>query len=167
LTLAAISPADVRAYRDKLSKEGRAPSTVNLQIKKVLNVPFSAAERHGYIPLNPCGAVDSLRKGDTGDRETFTEEQVRKLVNASKGDWAGAVLAGYGRSIWPACSAKLGEKAPFDPPSCKAPLSSARLALPLGCVALVCFATAMPAKEFLQPSLIFLQLHFRAFALAF
>ena len=48
LSLAAISPADVRAYRDKLSTEGRAPSTVNLQIKKVLNVPFTAAQRLGY-----------------------------------------------------------------------------------------------------------------------
>ena len=34
LTLAAISPTDVRAYRDKLANEGRAASTVNLKSKR-------------------------------------------------------------------------------------------------------------------------------------
>ena len=95
LTLAAISPADVREYRDKLAKEGRAASTVNLQIKKVLNVPFSAAQRFGYIPLNPCAAVEALRNNDAGGRETFAPEQVTKLLNAAEGDWRGAVLTGY------------------------------------------------------------------------
>ncbi len=95
LGLAAISPTDVRAFRDHLSAGKRAPSTVNLQIKKVLNVPFAAASKFGFIPLNPCAAVESLRVRDSEGRENFSEEQIRQLVMAAEGDWQGAVLAGY------------------------------------------------------------------------
>lgn len=95
LPLPAISPADVRGYRDRLTAGKRAPSTVNLQIKKVLNVPFAAAQRLGYIPLNPCGVVESLRNNEAVGREGFRPEQVGQLVKVAGGDWAGAVLAGY------------------------------------------------------------------------
>ncbi len=95
LPLPAISPADVRAFRDKLAKEKRAPSTVNLQIKKVLNAPFAAAFQLGYIPLNPCAAVEALRDDTDCGREMFTAEQVGQLVQTAEGDWRGAVLAGY------------------------------------------------------------------------
>ena len=86
--------ADVRSYRDKLSREGRAAATVNLQIKKVLSVPFTSAQRLGYIPLNPCGAVDSLRVR-ASQRETFTLKQVAAIVATAEGDWGGAALCGY------------------------------------------------------------------------
>ena len=95
LPLASISVRDVRGFRDALAKGGRAPSTVNMAVRKTLGVPFLAAVRLGYIPMNPCGAVEALRDDDATERDTFTAEQVARLVKAAEGDWKGAILAGY------------------------------------------------------------------------
>jgi integrase len=95
LTLAAISPKDVRSFRDALAKGGRAPSTVNMAINKTLSAPFLAALRLGYVPTNPCAAVEPLRDDTEAARDTFTTEQVGALVTAAEGDWRGAILCGY------------------------------------------------------------------------
>ena len=95
LTLAAIGPKDVRAFRDSLSKSGRVPSTVNQLIHKVLSVPFLQAVRVGYIPTNPCTTVELLRDEQDGNREVFSIEQVTALIQAAQGDWKGAILAGF------------------------------------------------------------------------
>ena len=95
MPLSAISPRDVRAFRDSLAAGGRAPSTVNLAIKKTLSVPFTAAHRLGYIPLNPVAGVETLKDEGHVGREVFTPEQMRALVTAAEGDWRGAILCGY------------------------------------------------------------------------
>jgi integrase len=95
LTLAAISPKDVRSFRDALAKGGRAPSTVNMAINKTLSAPFLAALRLGYVPTNPCAAVEALRDDAETARDIFTTEQVGDLVVAAEGDWKGAILCGY------------------------------------------------------------------------
>ena len=95
LTLAAISPKDVRSFRDALAKGGRAPSTVNMAIKKTLSAPFLAALRLGYVPTNPCAAVEALRDDVEAIRDPFTTEQVGDLLAAAEGDWQGVILCGY------------------------------------------------------------------------
>jgi integrase len=95
LALGAISPRDIRSFRDALAKGGRAPSTVNMAIRKTLSAPFSAAQRLGYIPMNPCNAVEPLRDDAEASRETFTAAQVSALLAAAEGDWKGAILCGY------------------------------------------------------------------------
>ncbi len=50
-SIAAITPKDVRAFRDQLSKAGHSPSTVNQTVRKVLSAPFLAAHRLGYIQV--------------------------------------------------------------------------------------------------------------------
>lgn len=95
LSLAAIGPKDIRSFRDALAKGGRAPSTVNQVIRKVLSVPFLAAQRLGYITTNPCAAVEALRDEAEASRDTFSGEQVSALVSAAEGDWKGAILAGF------------------------------------------------------------------------
>ena len=95
LALGAISPADLRKWREGLTKAGRSPSTVNLHLK-VVSIAFERARRLGYIPLNPCLGLESLKDEDKGERDTFTPEQVQELVEAAKGtEWEGAVLAGF------------------------------------------------------------------------
>lgn len=95
LTLAAIGPKDVRSFRDALAKGGRSPGTVNQTIRKVLSAPFLSAMRLGYIPTNPCAAIEALRDDADSAREIFTAEQVGKLLGKAEGDWKGAILAGY------------------------------------------------------------------------
>jgi integrase len=95
LSIAAIGPADIRAWRDALQTGGRSPATVNGSIK-VLSAGFEQARRLGYIPSNPCLALGSLRDVDKGERDVFTQAQVRSLVEAAQGsDWEGAVLTGF------------------------------------------------------------------------
>ena len=78
-----------------MSKEGRAPSTVNVVIRKILSVPFEDARRRGYIPSNPVQGVDAI-KGRGAEakagREPFTDEEVDKLLACTEGDWRGAIL---------------------------------------------------------------------------
>lgn len=93
--LAAITLSDVRGFRDAIAKSGASPATANQSVRKVLSAPFEAARRLGYIPLNPCHGVDALKDNAESERDVFTPEQVAALCIAAKGDWLGAILAGY------------------------------------------------------------------------
>ncbi len=95
LTIAAINPKDVRSFRDTLAAKGLSPSTVNQTVRKVLSVPFAAAQKLGYIPTNPCAAVEPLRDDATQSRDTFTPAHVAALVAAADNDWRGMILCGY------------------------------------------------------------------------
>jgi len=66
-----------------------------MTLRKVLSVPFTAAMRLGYITTNPCAAVDALADDAEAEKDVFTPEQVAALCAAAKGDWKGAILAGF------------------------------------------------------------------------
>ena len=96
-SLAGVTPGDVILYRDALREEGRAVSSVNVVVKKILSIPFEAARKLGYIPTNPVAAVKSLKnKAETAKagREPFTNAEVKSLATAAgeKSDWRGAIL---------------------------------------------------------------------------
>jgi integrase len=93
--LPSITPGDIAKFRDLLRDEGRAPSTVNVVIKKILSVPLEDARRRGYIPTNPVQGVDVI-KGRGAEahagREPFTGDEIDELLKAAEGDWRGAIL---------------------------------------------------------------------------
>jgi integrase len=94
-SLASITPGDIIGFRDKLRSEGRAVSTCNMVVKKILSVPFEQARRLGYILSNPCHGVDLLRdraEARKGAKEPFTAAEVSALVESAEGDWRGAIL---------------------------------------------------------------------------
>jgi len=93
LTLAAITPKDIFAYRDAITKAGKTGRTANLSVK-VVSAAFNAARRQGYITSNPCTALESLPV-ESAEKGTFTPAQVAKLVEAADGDWKGAILLAY------------------------------------------------------------------------
>ena len=94
-SLAGINPGDIVKFRDELRREGRAVSTCNVVIKKILSVPFEAARKLGYILTNPVAAVDLLKvKGQGASKEPFTLDEVKALLSHSEGDWHGAILLG-------------------------------------------------------------------------
>jgi len=96
LTLAAVTPTQIREFRDHLKKGGRTEATVNNVVKKVLNVPFAAAHKLGYIPINPVESVDSYKIKGGSSRHPFTTTQLLALIHAAKDtEWEGMVLAGY------------------------------------------------------------------------
>ncbi len=93
--LAHIKPADIRSFRDLLHCEGRAASTVNQIIAKVLSAPLNKAVRLGYIPINPCASVEPLKK-EEAEAGVFTLEQMKALLDAAPSqDWRGLILAGF------------------------------------------------------------------------
>ena len=98
-SLESVSPGDLISFRDKLRQEGRSARTCNMVVKKVLSVPFEAARKMGFIPMNPVAAVDNLRdRGGKAGREPFTGEEMARLLATSEAsgldDWHGAILLG-------------------------------------------------------------------------
>jgi integrase len=97
VSLAAITPGDIISFRNKLREGGRAVSTCNMVVKKILSVPFEQARRFGYIPTNPCHGVDLLKdrvEARQGAKEPFTPDDLERLIVAARGDWKGAIIAG-------------------------------------------------------------------------
>jgi integrase len=105
LNIAAITPKDVLDFRRARSAKGLAASTTNLDIK-IVGAAFNAAKRQGYIPTNPCTAVESL-PFKKPEKHVFTREHVRSLMDAANmrehgrlvfeagEDWRGAILFAY------------------------------------------------------------------------
>lgn len=93
--LTGVTPLDVQRWRDSFRGERRAVSTVNLGLT-VLSGAFERARELGYVPVNPCAAVDPFAKEDEGGREPFTWEQVERIANAAKGsEWEGVVWIAF------------------------------------------------------------------------
>lgn len=96
--LASVTPGDITTYRDELRLEGRAVTTCNMVVKKILSVPFEAARKLGYIPTNPVHAVEPLKltSEDRGaGRDPFSPDELSRLLRgAGRADWCGAILLG-------------------------------------------------------------------------
>jgi integrase len=89
--LESITEQDIRGFVRKLRESGRSSATINKLVRKYLSGAFTKAQRLGYIRFNPIGATEP-EKSDTARRDTFTPDQVVRLVNAAEGDWKGAIL---------------------------------------------------------------------------
>ncbi len=94
LSLAAISMADVTAFRDRSARMGRTPGTIK-GLLKVISKAFEQAHKHGLIPHNPCKAVPALKDREKKAKECFTLRQIRQLLAAADDDWKGLILFGY------------------------------------------------------------------------
>ena len=93
--LTGVTPLDVQKWRDFYRGEKRAVSTVNLGLT-ILSGAFERARELGYVPVNPCSAVDPLVSEDEGGREPFTWEQVERLADAAKGSvWEGVIWIAF------------------------------------------------------------------------
>lgn len=94
--LAGVTPSDLTTYRDKLRKEGRAVSTVNLTVRKILSVPFESARKLGYIITNPVAAVDEVKDKEEArakGRESFSTDEICLLLAAAgESEWRGLIL---------------------------------------------------------------------------
>jgi site-specific recombinase XerD len=84
LTLAAVTPRDIEKFRDDQIEEGKAASTVNVDLK-TLRTAFNHARRQGILPNNPVEAVE-FPEEQRHERGAFTPEQVSALVAAAQGD---------------------------------------------------------------------------------
>lgn len=90
--LTAIIPADIETYRDKLTAQGKKPSTVRHALK-IVGIMFSAALRQGLIESNPVPAVE-FNDAPQQQREPFTADEVRAMLKHAKGEWRTAIMLG-------------------------------------------------------------------------
>ena len=83
LSLRAVTPKDVRSFRDAERKLGKSPVTANMAHKTVA-AALGAAVKMGYIPTNPAVAVDYLSTHEAkAEKETFAPEEIAKLLEAA------------------------------------------------------------------------------------
>jgi integrase len=92
LSISAVAPRDIERFRDAQLAVGKAPSTVNVDLK-TLRSAFNLARRQGHITTNPVDAIelpDEQRHG----RSAFTADQIKALVGAAEGEWKTAIRLG-------------------------------------------------------------------------
>jgi integrase len=96
LPLDSVTEEDINKFVDHLRSDGRSATTVNKIVRKYVSATFNKALKLGKIKYNPVMATDPL-KADASTKDTFSPEQVARLVKAAKGtDWEGMVLFAYG-----------------------------------------------------------------------
>lgn len=93
--LQGVSVKDINAYRGKLIRDGLKSTSVNIQVKKIIQQPFKRAHDSGYIDTNPVATLKVTRdSAEKRDREPFSIQEVSALLRAAKDqpDWTGAIL---------------------------------------------------------------------------
>lgn len=93
MQIAAITAADITAFRDGLM-ERLSITSANI-ITKIVKVIFGDAKREGLVLENVADRVRSVRDREVRPkRRAFTDEEFRKLLNASEGEWKGLLIFG-------------------------------------------------------------------------
>lgn len=93
--LTGVSPRDIQNFLTKRRKEGKvSAATVNLD-GKILRAAFNRARRQGLITTNPAEAVELPAKQSV-QRGTFTQTELKQLLDASKGtEWETVIMFGF------------------------------------------------------------------------
>jgi len=112
LSLRALTPKDIREFRDAEAGSGKSPMTVNLA-HKIVSSALIAAFRQGYIEKNPATGVDFLpTHAERVEKEIFTGEEISAILAAAPSqDWRGVILLGAlaGMRLGDALSLKWGD----------------------------------------------------------
>ena len=77
--------------RDKISKE-KSPSTANHAIK-VIRAALNQARRDGLVDQNEASKI-TLIKCHTNKRESFSMDQIKRLLSVANEEWRGIILTG-------------------------------------------------------------------------
>lgn len=92
-SLLSLRPEDVELFRNHRIRSGVSPQTVGLDLVIIRSV-LSSAEKQRLIVHNVAESVESP-KGESLERETFTREEIRSLLDEASPDWKTAILIGY------------------------------------------------------------------------
>jgi len=89
-----VAPKDIEDFLTWRLNTGVAPKTAIIDLK-TLNTAFRRAEAFGTILKNPVAAVRPP-KAESSEREVFTSEEVRRLLEAAPSlEWQTLILLGY------------------------------------------------------------------------
>ena len=87
-----LSLADLVGFRSSLVASGLAPKTSN-NILKYIRASLSLAVKLQHLDHNPAELIKPLPLGESG-RRAFQEDELRKILAVTSGDWKTATLAG-------------------------------------------------------------------------
>lgn len=95
--IVSITSRDVRAFRDHRKATGVSATTLNLALT-ILSAYFNAAWKDHVISNNPCSPIENVK--DTlsparRQKQPFSVEQVKALLDHAKGDWSGLIRVAY------------------------------------------------------------------------
>lgn len=91
--LNSLTTRDVQSYLTGRTKEGCSPTTVAID-GKILRTALNRARAEGLIAVNPAEAAE-LPKRKSVERGTFTDAEIKLLVDAAEGEWKTLILLGY------------------------------------------------------------------------
>ena len=92
-SIEAVTPQDVKSFRDLEVREGKARTTANLTLKTLRSL-FNDARRERLIPTNPAEAVKTFDVVPES-RDVFTYPQLRGLIAHASPEWKTAILLAY------------------------------------------------------------------------
>jgi integrase len=81
----------IAGVRDKISKE-KSPSTANHAVK-VIRAALNQARRDGLVDQNEASKI-TLIKCHPNRRESFSLDQIARLLSVANEEWTGIILAG-------------------------------------------------------------------------
>ena len=93
IPLASLSITDIERYRDLRASSGVAAATVRSNLKSVRSV-LAKAHRQGLVLHNVAEAID-LPLVKSQEREVFTPDELRAILDIASPDWQTAILLGY------------------------------------------------------------------------
>jgi integrase len=91
--LSAITPTELAAYRDVRLGARVSVGTLRGDLRVIKSV-FSSARRRGLLLHNPADAIE-LPVNKPLEREVFSSEEIRALLNVAGPEWRTAILIGY------------------------------------------------------------------------
>jgi integrase len=92
-----ILPKDIEKFRDDNLGKGKAPSTVNVDLKTLRNA-FNTACRRGLLDTNPIDLIE-FPKEKRNTKDTFSTKQIQALLKVASDEWKTAILFGYYASM--------------------------------------------------------------------
>ncbi len=90
--LSHLTSKEIAAFRDHTAKKLSA-GTVNICIK-VLRSALGQARRDGLVDVNEGERVTILKRKRSFERQPFTLDELRQILNTANNEWKGMILVG-------------------------------------------------------------------------
>ena len=91
--ISSLTAGDVKRFLAFRRAKKLSPTTLNLDVK-IIRTALNAARREGLIPTNPAEAVE-LPEVNSMERGTYTQAEVKMLVDAAEGEWKLLIMLAY------------------------------------------------------------------------
>jgi integrase len=88
-----VTPRDIQRHIDEIRQEKKADKTLALHLQ-ALKSAFNHARRMQVIDNNPADPI-SVTVKDEIERELFTEDEAKMLIEAAEGEWKTLLRIGY------------------------------------------------------------------------